>query len=116
MKKLLALAITLAITAVAAAGAFAFLVASSQPGPAEDVDLIAVGNVTMTQTEGEVVSIGESSMTVRTNGGDVEIGCPTDSSQWLKSRAVVGDRVWVSYHADEDGTTSLRDVRVLPEG
>lgn len=115
MCRLRTTAIILAVAAFAVAVAFASLVASSQPEPVEDVELIAVGNVTMTQAEGEVISIGESSIIVRMDDGDVEIECPTDNSQWLKGRAAVGDLVWVSYHAAGNGANSLGDLRVLAE-
>lgn len=115
MKILRTAAIILAIAAIAAAVALAALVFSSQPGPVEDVELIAVGNITMTQVEGEVVAIGDSSVTVRVDGEDVEIGCLTRSALWQIDRIVVGDRVFASYHVGDDGATSLQVIDVRSE-
>lgn len=116
VKKLRTTAVILAGAALAAAVALAALVASSQPEPVERPGLISVGNVTATQVEAEVVSVDESSITVRADGEDVEIGCLTESARWMKSRATVGNRVWVSYFANEDGATTLGDIRVLADG
>lgn len=116
MNRLRTTAFILAVAAVVAAVAFVALVASSQPKPVERSELISVGNITMTQVEGEVMAIGDSSVTVRAGEEDVVIACLTRSALWQIEQIAVGDRVWVSYHADESGVTSLQviDVRNAP--